>query len=346
MGSAEHNTTKNTTVMDLTNNICVFCCTVHTKSSLAQITVGQEQFLQQFLCQKESNDTVKTLLICHSCNTKLDNFKQFWEQFRNNLTMMKIIRSEQENRNKLEQSEHARRMKTDTNCTQDFTVKFQHAKKMIHNKTYFEGNDVTPRKDDKITDDNIVTHNKVEEEKMNDSKLAKLYCYRLNDITIEKSFAYLDAVAIHNNITTDVSTDMDTNVTFVNDDNYEVLEEPVSPPPTTDLVSSVLSTSGDPILIPRMAITALDKLESDSELNSKHHQDHGFSSSDERRRQRNREASRRYRERARDNPELLKKMREQQNARQKKYYARLRFKKQNSFNGNHSLLEEEKLLSF
>merc|ERR1711936_863424 len=237
MGSAEHNTTKNTTVMDLTNNICVFCCTVHTKSSLAQITVGQEQFLQQFLYQKESKDTVKTLLICHSCNTKLDNFKEFWEQFRNNLTMMKIIRSEQENRNKLEQSEHARRMKTDTNCTQDFTVKFQHAKKMIHNKTYFEGNDVTPRKDEKITDDNIVTHNKVEEEKMNDSKLAKLYCYRLNDITIEKSFAYPDAVAIHNNITTDVST---------------------------DLVSSVLSTSGDPILIPRMTITALDNIESDS----------------------------------------------------------------------------------
>merc|ERR1719219_1064047 len=136
---------------------------------------------------------------------------------------------------------------------------------------------------------------------------------------------------------------MDTKVTFVNDD-YEVLEEPVSPPPTTDLVSSVLSTSGDPILIPRMAINALDKIESDSELNSKHYQDLAFLSTDERRRQRNREASRRYRERARDNPELLKKMREQQNARQKKYYARLRIKKQNSFDGNNALLEEEKLL--
>merc|ERR1711936_718029 len=297
--------------------------------------VGQDQFLQQFLYQKESKDTVKTLLICHSCNTKLDNFKQFWEQFRNNLTVMKIIRSEQENRKKLEQSEHAMRMKTDTNYTQDFTVKFQHAKKMIQNKTYFESNDITP-----IKDDNTVTPNKVKEEKMNDSQLAKLYCYTLNDIT------YPDAVAIHNNITPDGSIDMDTNVTFVNDDNYEVLEEPVSPPPTTDLVSSVLSTSGDPIIIPRMAITALDNIESDSELNSKHHQYLGFLSSDERRRQRNREASRRYRERARENPELLKKMREQQNARQKKYYARLRFKKQNSFDGNNALLEEEKLLSF
>ena len=51
---------------------------------------------------------------------------------------------------------------------------------------------------------------------------------------------------------------------------------------------------------------------------------------EERRRQRNREASRRYRERARTNPDLLRRMREQQNARQKKYYARLRLRKQSS----------------
>ena len=49
---------------------------------------------------------------------------------------------------------------------------------------------------------------------------------------------------------------------------------------------------------------------------------------EERRRERNRAASRRYRERARTNPDLLRRMREQQNARQKKYYARLRQRKQ------------------
>ena len=54
------------------------------------------------------------------------------------------------------------------------------------------------------------------------------------------------------------------------------------------------------------------------------------SGSEERRRERNREASRRYRERARTNPDLLRRMREQQNARQKKYYARLRLRKQSS----------------
>ena len=56
----------------------------------------------------------------------------------------------------------------------------------------------------------------------------------------------------------------------------------------------------------------------------------GGGGTEERRRQRNREASRRYRERARTNPDLLRRMREQQNARQKKYYARLRQRKQSS----------------
>ena len=60
---------------------------------------------------------------------------------------------------------------------------------------------------------------------------------------------------------------------------------------------------------------------------------------EERRKQRNREASRKYRERARRDPELLKKMREQQNARQKKYYARLRMKKLSSEEWDTSLEE-------
>jgi len=65
-------------------------------------------------------------------------------------------------------------------------------------------------------------------------------------------------------------------------------------------------------------------------------------SQDERRKHRNREASRRYREKARGDPELLKKMREQQNKRQKKYYARLKDKKQvKRFSSNQSSLNSD-----
>merc|ERR1712088_512275 len=53
-----------------------------------------------------------------------------------------------------------------------------------------------------------------------------------------------------------------------------------------------------------------------------------------RRRRRNREASRRYRERARGDPELLRRMREQQNRRQKKYYARLKERKHDQSQDN------------
>ena len=76
--------------------------------------------------------------------------------------------------------------------------------------------------------------------------------------------------------------------------------------------------------------------EEDTTPDTSTHPDHGDleaearGGTEDRRRQRNREASRRYRERARTNPDLLRRMREQQNARQKKYYARLRQRKQSS----------------
>jgi len=96
------------------------------------------------------------------------------------------------------------------------------------------------------------------------------------------------------------------------------LEDPVSPPPSTTVIS-VVNSQGVPILVP--AVKGMFENKKQEFINSK------YLSSSEKRKQRNREASRRYRERARGNPDLLKKMREQQNARQKKYYARLRMKK-------------------
>jgi len=110
-------------------------------------------------------------------------------------------------------------------------------------------------------------------------------------------------------------------------DDRKVLEEPVSPPPSTE-IKSVVNNFGVPILVP--------VIKHGPDYRNEDFNYYRGISSDERRKQRNREASRRYRERARENPELLKKMRNQQNARQKKYYARLRMKKMNAeefFNG-------------
>merc|ERR1712025_301820 len=90
-----------------------------------------------------------------------------------------------------------------------------------------------------------------------------------------------------------------------------------------DDLSSPISFPSLPIMIPSIALQATESLRESQTLS----EDSGNLSQEERRRQRNREASRRYREKARGDPELLRKMREQQNKRQKKYYARIKEKK-------------------
>jgi len=90
-----------------------------------------------------------------------------------------------------------------------------------------------------------------------------------------------------------------------------------------DVVSPPHSSYQTPIIIPSMAMQVRDSFKNVDNLSG----DSENLSQEERRRHRNREASRRYREKARGDPALLKKMREQQNKRQKKYYARLKGKK-------------------
>merc|ERR1712025_789209 len=97
-----------------------------------------------------------------------------------------------------------------------------------------------------------------------------------------------------------------------------------------------------PILIPSIALHSKEGL--DEPESNVHQFNQTCVSQDERRKHRNREASRRYREKARGDPELLKKMREQQNKRQKKYYARLKDKKQvKRVSSNRSSLNSDNL---
>merc|ERR1712098_864771 len=81
-----------------------------------------------------------------------------------------------------------------------------------------------------------------------------------------------------------------------------------------DVVSPPHSSYQIPIIIPSMAMQVRDSFKNVDNLSG----DSENLSQEERRR---------YREKARGDPALLKKMREQQNKRQKKYYARLRMRK-------------------
>jgi len=155
---------------------------------------------------------------------------------------------------------------------------------------------------------------------------------QINKITIQKTSEYSEEISTK--ITPDVSIVMD-NVDIFEKDNDNDVEESVSPPPSRDTIS-ILNHASDSLLVP------IDAMHGHHEYHIGQQQVSGFHSnrtmnSDERRKHRNREASRRYRERAREDPELLRKIREQQNARQKKYYARLRVKKMSSEEWNTSV---------
>merc|ERR1712192_78495 len=131
---------------------------------------------------------------------------------------------------------------------------------------------------------------------------------------------YISCVAVHQGDeesveTIDVTPDL--SITMEEEEEEDLgRQEAVSPPPCH--LPPILVPSSTPSCYP--ATASNPNLYQASEVDP-----------EERRRRRNREASRRYRERARGDPELLRRMREQQNRRQKKYYARLKEKKQGSF---------------
>jgi hypothetical protein len=66
---------------------------LHNKTNLNQVNC-QDEFLQMFL-QNEDVETFTRLAICKPCRMKLDDFKQFWQQFRRNINLLNVIKSEQ-----------------------------------------------------------------------------------------------------------------------------------------------------------------------------------------------------------------------------------------------------------
>eukprot|EP00092_Neocalanus_flemingeri_P000071 GFUD01000073.1.p1 GENE.GFUD01000073.1~~GFUD01000073.1.p1 ORF type:complete len:350 (+),score=106.34 GFUD01000073.1:38-1087(+) len=335
--------------MDLSANICGFCCRVHTKNNLTQLEGSQDEFVHIFMWQEEE-EGVDNLVICNSCNIKLDDFKQFWEQCRMNIKMMKKIKSEHEKQNNLEEPDSTWTSKLEQKYRKDLNEQKVNDSEIYTNKKSHNvpTNSITIAETDE-TESEIDKHaemikeaNRIRnirynkgEKNQKDSEVIKMPDAPLNRITIQETSILPESSmfeANHTDITPDVSIVMEAENTSENEDNLEILEEPVSPPPSLDMMSScsIFNPSGVPILIPCVTSLSYRKFKTIPDPESRSLLPVRSFDSDARRKQRNREASRRYRERAREDPELLKKMREQQNARQKKYYARLRMKKQSS----------------
>jgi len=235
---------------------------IHSKTSLTQLVMTSNDSLSKILMP----DCPQNLAICTNCNLKLEGFKEFIEKLKNNITLLKLIKSERENDREITEK---------TNSEDCPTI-------------------------DVIKDANIVN---VCDSSTNNINIAMKNCNTFENEGMEEL--------------------VDTSSTNSERDSVEneINDEPVSPPPSSENCT-FFNTLGVPILVPSsIQESSVEQYKIKDPIMCR------SLNSDERRKHRNREASRRYRERARGDPALLKKMREQQNARQKKYYARLRMRK-------------------
>jgi len=266
--------------MDLTANICFCCCSAYTKASLTKVSRDQEIFLKFLLGQ----DYISNVRVCKICQDRVDGVMQFCRQVQENIKMLKIIKNEYTEKEK--------------NLSWNDSIEAITTEEQMNLKSMKNHNSVEP----------------------SDAKNPK-------NLT-SKSGEFIKPNAEKSMFNTNLPNEViipDVPEIYIKDENKgssvndrNSLEDAVSPPPSTTIIS-VVNSHGVPVLVPAVKGMVTTKTQPN---NIKR-----YLSPSEKRKQRNREASRRYRERARGNPELLKKMREQQNARQKKYYARLRMKK-------------------
>ena len=266
--------------MDLTANICFCCCSAYTKASLTKVSRDQEIFLKFLLGQ----DYISNVRVCKICQDRVDGVMQFCRQVQENIKMLKIIKNEYTEKEK---------NLSWNDSIEAITTEEQMNLKSMKNHNSVEPSDAKNPKNLTSKSGEFIKPN-AEKSMFNTNLPNKEIIPDVPEIYIKD----------------------ENKGSSVNDRNS--LEDAVSPPPSTTIIS-VVNSHGVPVLVPAVKGMVTTKTQPNNIKK--------YLSPSEKRKQRNREASRRYRERARGNPELLKKMREQQNARQKKYYARLRMKK-------------------
>jgi len=270
---------------------------------------GMSTFLSVFLTLAGGPHT--GLLVCGRCRDKLSDFVHFWNSCRTNLTRLKEIKDEQ--------MIHREQEKPDSTC--DNAKELNDDDKDVLQISVTDEMDIAEPlnySDNTITITKIEKQNSLEDKECREqNRVTEFRTLNNNNYTLypQPQTCGLDLTSKHSVNARTEDEDITTK-SLNSDQSIEVRrysEEVVSPPPSSELVDST------PILV------SCDQPEDDHDRDEDYHK--VALSSEERRRHRNREASRRYREKARSDPELLKKMREQQNKRQKKYYARLKERK-------------------
>merc|ERR1719481_926275 len=301
--------------MDLSNNICSLCCSLQPRAALARLWPHSE-FLSLLLGSEE-----RSILVCPSCRGEVGRFRDWWLSCKQNLERLKQVEIEQE---KLLEQQHP-----DTTSEVDGRIEISLTENADEDLSVMRPkNVITITKIDAIHSESNKTNN----DRENSLGISEMFVPKHNPFSnnvyetqfpTDLSFQN-KALNLVRRENVDIDTvDKDEECEYIEDDNEE-REDAVSPPPPPSPSSHHV-----PIIIPSLT----QQYNSSSLENQPCRPPEAFKGSnllsqEERRKHRNREASRRYREKARGAPELLKKMREQQNRRQKKYYARLKEKKQ------------------
>merc|ERR1711915_750058 len=235
----------------------IACCTIHAKTNLTHVATASDNILSKILMQ----DCPENLVICLSCNLKLEGFIEFMQKLKNNITLLKLIKSER----KREEEKHV-------------SAKDDHAN--------------TARPESFVNGDQTKTK-EVLDSPLTLSNVDTVVCdsSTINEELVIKQCDSMDQDPLTQNAEREsIELEID-----------NTPDAPVSPPPSS-ASCTFFNNFGLPILVPSSS--------QESSL-AKY-----IRTSDERRKQR-----------ARGDPALLQKMREQQNVRQKKYYERCRMKK-------------------
>merc|ERR1712126_263361 len=293
--------------MDLSRNICSLCCSLQPRAALTVLCP-----LSKLFCLLLDSRKDRTILVCNNCREQGERFCEWLLFCRENIKRLRQVEIEQERL--LEQQQ------PDTTSDTEGRIEISLTENVDEDISLSKPeNLITITKIDDIHGDNDETSNNIDDRiRLYDSPVTHSYSFAKRvptDVSIQNKALNL----VRRENTQYDSNEIDKESEY--GDNNDEIEGAVSPPPP--------SGHHVPIIIPSLPIQQHNH---DFEIEPRRSMDDikatNPMSQEERRKHRNREASRRYREKARGDPELLKKMREQQNKRQKKYYARLKEKKE------------------
>jgi hypothetical protein len=279
--------------MDLSGNICGCCCTVFPRAVLSPVDKEEEEELVALVVGPLAS---RKLLTCHLCRTQLTTFAHFLRVARGNIAKLRQVHEEQQVELKGE------RNSPDTTWPISAGNEDMGSPRLEISVRDSPSPPITWSRDNTVT---IVAleDSQAKEAAAREANRLRNVRYRERKRAKEAEMrGYISCVAVQEEEpveTIDVTPDLSITMEEEEEEDWG-RQEAVSPPPChlPPILVPTSTTSCFPTSNPNLYGPDVDP--------------------EERRRRRNREASRRYRERARGDPELLRRMREQQNRRQKK----------------------------